>query len=289
MSKYELTPNVARLLTLGNPNDHQSEAIESSMQSEDIPSLINLLEDHELRWESPEDSPYFCAAIYAWRALGHLKAEAAIPALIGLLPDIDDEYDEWAQEELPEVFENIGPVCIPALLEFLKTPPVDGNVWGAGTAIEALQKIALRYPETRPTCIATLTALLEGYAEGDELYNSLIVMAASELKAFEMVPLIERAYAADRVDEGLLGDWEDFQVKVGLLEERVTPKRKFGWGLGSSDSEGEDLGDEDPDNAFYNPADWVPEPRKQVKVAEKKAKNKRKQEKKSRKKNRKKK
>jgi hypothetical protein len=287
MPKYELTPNVARLLTLGNPNDHQTEAIESSMQTEDIPSLINLLEDHDLRWESPEDSPDGYGAVYAWRAVGHLKAEAAIPALIGLLPDIDSEYDEWAQEELPEVFENIGPVCVPALVEFLQTPPVDGDVWGAATAIEGLQKIALRYPETRSTCIATLTALLEGYAEGDELYNSLIVMAASELKAFEMVPLIERAYAADRVDEGLLGDWEDFQVKVGLLEKRITPRRKLVWRSSLDDPLEEGLDEESED--VPDSSDWTPELRKQVKVDNKKAKNKRKQEKKSRKKNRKKK
>jgi hypothetical protein len=278
---------VARLLTLGNPNDHQTEAIEGSMQMEDIPSLINLLEDHDLRWESPEDSPYTWAAVYAWRAVGHLKAEAAIPALIGLLPDIDDEYDEWAQEELPEVFENIGPACIPALVEFLKTPPVDGDVWGAATAIDGLQKIALRYPETRLDCIATFTALLENYAKGDELFNSLIVMAASELKAMEMVPLIERAYAADRVDEGLLGDWEDFQVKVGLLEKRITPKRKLVWRSSLDEPLEEDL-DENLEDA-PDSSDWTPELRKQVKVDNKKAKNKRKQEKKSRKKNRKKK
>jgi hypothetical protein len=284
---------VARLLTLGNPNDHQTEAIEGSMQMEDIPSLINLLEDHDLRWDSPEDSPYTWAAVYAWRAAGHLKAEAAIPALIGLLPDIDDEYDEWAQEELPEVFESIGPACIPALVEFLGTPPADEDIWGAATAVEALQKIALRYPESRPACVATFTAILEDYAEGNELFNSIIIYAAAQLKAMEMVPLIERAYAAGRVDISYMGDWEDFQIKVGLLEKRITPRPKSAFGFTAGDLAGEDLDevfeDEDLEDEDHALPDWTPELRKQVKANDKKAKDKRKQEKKSRKKNRKKK
>jgi hypothetical protein len=39
----------------------------------------------------------------------------------------------------------------------------------------------------------------------------------------EAAPLVEEAYRADRVDELVMGDWEDFQVEVGLLDQRLSP------------------------------------------------------------------
>ena len=38
-------------------------------------------------------------------------------------------------------------------------------------------------------------------------------------------PLIERAFAAGRVDESIYGDWADVQVKLGLKPFRERPRR----------------------------------------------------------------
>jgi hypothetical protein len=48
-----------------------------------------------------------------------------------------------------------------------------------------------------------------------------------DLKAVESAAVIEGAFAADTVDLSMLGDWEEAQILLGLLEERVTPAPNF--------------------------------------------------------------
>jgi hypothetical protein len=48
-----------------------------------------------------------------------------------------------------------------------------------------------------------------------------------DLKAVESAFVIEGAFAADGVDLSILGDWEEAQILLGLLEKRVTPKPNF--------------------------------------------------------------
>jgi hypothetical protein len=43
----------------------------------------------------------------------------------------------------------------------------------------------------------------------------------------ESAPVMEAAFAADRVDISINGDWEDVQVELGLLPERRTPKPRY--------------------------------------------------------------
>jgi hypothetical protein len=41
---------------------------------------------------------------------------------------------------------------------------------------------------------------------------------------------MEQAFVADRVDLSIMGDWEDVQIDLGLLEERLTPSDYGNWG-----------------------------------------------------------
>ena len=50
-------------------------------------------------------------------------------------------------------------------------------------------------------------------------------MHLAELKVVEAAPLMEEAFAARRVDDMVMGDWEDVQIELGLLAERLTPFR----------------------------------------------------------------
>ena len=260
---------VAQLLALGEPDLDDWLNYESlGIQTEHIPELIRLVEDHAMRWESPEDDPVVYAAVHAWRALGQLKAEAAAPALIGLMEAVDTHWDEWASEELPEVFGMIGQGSIPYLADYLAQPYTE-NFWGAVAASAALVKIGEIYPEKKPECIQTLSQQLENYLENDATLNGFIISYLAALKASQAAPLVERAFASDNVDESVMGDWEDYQVEVGLLAERITPKREFGFPFPSTGGQSE--------------------PGRSVRNEDKKTKSKRKQEKQSRKKNRKKK
>lgn len=270
---------VSRLLTIGDPDDlsdpndwqHSSGWPEYvnrfGLTSADIPELIRMATDVALN-ETEEDSEELWAPLHAWRALGQLQAEEAVGPLIGLFHYADNEDFEWYSEELPEVLGMIGPAAIRPTAKYLANPK--HGLWARVVAVTSLQGIATAHPGTRQECITALMDVLNKYAENDAILNGEIVASLAELDAVEAAPLVEQVYKADQVDETVIGDWEDFQVNVGLLEKRIT----------------------DPDtdldlNPFF-PAGFGESQRRPKKEA-KQVKKKRKQEKESRKKNRKKK
>ena len=195
---------------------------------EHIADLIQILERTPEYWMAAEineeqDGPKFWTPMHAWRALGQLHALEAIPALLKLL-HLSDEFDmEIIQEELPLVFEQIGPAALPALFNYLGD--AQNGAWDRLTAAEAAQRIALDNPEYRPKVVDELMAALEGYASQEPHYNGFLILELSKLKAVEAAPLVEEAYRSEMVDELIMGDLEDFQIAVGLLDHRLTSAR----------------------------------------------------------------
>jgi hypothetical protein len=195
--------------------------------SEHVPELIRILEEIEIYWGEAEDNDEVWAPNHAWRALGQLRASEAIDALIELL-DLNEELEsDWLMEEVPEALGMIGPVGIPALQACLISQ--GSRIWAAISVGASLFEIGKRHPESREACVAALQAGLEGFAHQDETLNGFLIYYLSELKAVEADPLVERAYQADRVDISILGDYEDFQISVGLLEKRLTPPPEYQW------------------------------------------------------------
>src|SRR5262249_24390736 len=123
--------------------------------------------------------------------------------------------------------------------------------------------------EARDECARTLASVLENYAENDEGLNGFIVYDLVELNAVEYLDLIERAFKSESVDEMILGDFEDVQVRLGLIEERISKRAS------------------PPLLRMLSGQDEVLESEKKMNLDKKKEKNKRKLEKKSRNKNRK--
>jgi hypothetical protein len=222
---------VSRLLTIGDPRetpgarawlggpnwlDYQQQF---SLKPEHIAELIRMATDEELN-QAMEDTTEVWAPLHAWRALGQMRAVEAVRPLLGLFHRVDDEDDDWISEDLPEVMGMIGPAAIAPIAEFLAGSK--NSLWARVAAAISLEKIGTAYPPSRLECIHALTAALEGFSRNDELLNGELVGSLAELDAVEAAALVEKAYKADRVDESILGDWEDFQVEVGLLEERIT-------------------------------------------------------------------
>jgi len=173
--------------------------------------------DHEIRGIEPkegeEEEPEFWAPIHAVRALGQLHAEAAIEPLIQLLTV--QVHDEWMQEELRFVFGLIGPAAIPALAAYLAD--TSHELYPRGYAAHGLEEIGNWHPESRSEVIAALSKQLESFEENDYELNGFLISGLSRLKAVEALPLIERAFAADRVDEFVIG-LDDVLVELGLKE-----------------------------------------------------------------------
>lgn len=263
---------VSKLLELGWPEDPWLDYPALGLTEADVPELIRLLEDHDLRFmDAPpdfpvsEDLPEWFAQVHAWRALAQLRAEAAIPSILGILYQIDGHDDDWLSEESPEVFAMIGPAALRPLAEYLADE--DKGPFARAAITSALSEMGKSHPETRDECVEILASALENYETNDEALNSLLVFDLVRLKAVEQVDLIGKAFASGNVDEMVMGDFEDVQIELGLLEERLTRP----W-----------LDD-------FPRLEETIQSAQSVKKAEKKAKTKRKQEKKSRKKNRKKK
>ncbi len=257
---------VDKLLTFGDcrhfigwPN-----YLELGLGSQHIPDLIRMATDDELNW-ADSDSLEVWAPIHAWRALGQLRAEVAIEPLMRLFHELEES--DWAREELPEVYGMIGPAAIPALGAYLADPSHD--LFPRATAASSLEEIGKRHPAARDECVAALTRQLERFTENDPELNAFLIVNLLGLHARESAPVMERAFAADRVEEFIVGDWEDVQVALGLEkpDEDLMPREFF---------------PPQPDIR----ASQVARPPKPDRQAKAKAKAKRKQAEKSRKKNR---
>ena len=274
MIEHNYTEPVSKLLALGRPDNRGwQDYLKMGITRDDIPELIRLVEDKELRWmESPADLAEdgditeWYGQIYAWRALAQLKAEEAIPALLSILQEIDKYGDDWYGEESFEVFPMIGPAAIRPLAEYLAD--TKHGTWARVAASASLQKMVEAHPETKKECAAAIVSALQGYKDNDESLNGSMISDLLQMNAArEHIGLIEDAFKSGNVDEAVDGDLEDIQIRLGLIEKRTSPRPRPLWF---------------DDNQVFG-SDNLPAIKKSVK----KEKNKRKQEKKSRKKNRK--
>ena len=216
---------VATLLTLGRTPLDQIPWVDYQrygLTLEHVPELLRLMVDRQFD-ECEEDEPELWALYHAWRALGQLRAEAAIPVLVGMLDQADDEGgNEWVMDELPLVLAMIGPTVFPAVDAYARS--VAKGAWGRNTACAALVALAGSFPEMRDACVQSLTAVLTHYAANDEFLNAMVISNLVDLNAAEAAPVMQAAFAANRVALDLGGDWEEVQIALGLLDERITPK-----------------------------------------------------------------
>jgi hypothetical protein len=67
---------------------------------------------------------------------------------------------------------------------------------------------------------------LQVYENDDKTVNRFTLSFLSDLKAVEEARLAEEIFKAERAELEIAGDYEDYQIRVGLLEKRLT-KSKF--------------------------------------------------------------
>jgi len=261
---------VRELLTIGEPPDDLDYRV-FELNERHVPELIRMAGDMALH-KAPTESDWIWAPVHAWRALGQLGAEEAIEPLTDLLRIVDELDDDWALRDLPNVLSSFGAKAIPAAKAFLHD--TSRGLWGRVTSSDTLTKIGQRYPDARPECVAALTEELERFAQNDPDLNAFVISALVDLEAVESANVIEQVFAARAVELYVRGDWEDIQMDLGLLDERITPPPAPGW-------------------LFSGPSDTGSRKRQHGKLSsqsgtqdKKKNKNKRKRERKARKKNR---
>lgn len=213
MPAHDYHPPVAHLLSCGRPkNISRTEwfnYVEAySLADEHIPALIRLAAEEELDWE---DEGECYAPIHAYRALGQLRAEAAIQPLVWLL---DSDDSDWFMEDLPIVFGMIGPACLPALTDYLNR--AEPSTWSKAAAAGGLEKIAVYHPEYRDECVERLTEALSRHQQQPPELNGSLVARLLNLQATESVSAIEAAYQEGPMDEMVCGSWARVQIDLGL-------------------------------------------------------------------------
>lgn len=197
---------------------------ELGITSEHIPELIRIALDKTWYEEDVDEIVECWANIHAIRTLGQLKAEAAIEPLLSLF---EEENNDWISEDLPVVYSMIGAAAIPALSEYLANPK--NKVFPRIHANTSLEKIGSTHPENRTECVAIITKQLEKFAGNHPELNAFLIGTLLDLKAVESAPVIERAFAANRVELLVCGDWDNVQVEFGLKSRDELPPRKKLW------------------------------------------------------------
>jgi hypothetical protein len=226
-------PPVDQLVTLGEIKfpDAWLDYRALGLSDEHVPALAGMLEDEDLQWEAwrkGDDSGRFWAPAHAWRALGQLgaSASAAVEPLIRLLLRSLDS--DWSSEEIPRVLGMIGPSALPAVREALGPAAANAEEpMGSARLGSALVYLARAHPETRGDAVAAVMDQLRAWPGQHETINAFLISDLIDLGAVEAAPLMEAAFAGEAVDESVAGDWEDVQVEMGLLSERITSPRPF--------------------------------------------------------------
>src|SRR5207248_1564757 len=188
-------PPLAQLLTLGDPDRRRTtpDYLRMGFGPEHIPELIRMATDPELNW-ADTDSPWVWAPVHAWRTLGQLRAAEAVGPLLQVLEDEEKNGGDYAHDDLPAVFAEIGAPALPALEAFLADPP--RSLYSRMAVAEAIEQVARQHPEVYPACVEILVRQLERPDKEERELNGAVVSCLLNLEAVEAAPAIERAFAA---------------------------------------------------------------------------------------------
>lgn len=216
---------ISKLLTLGETHIHDSrDYLKLGFTREHVPDLIRMVKDRELSnlpWdEEGQVPPRVYAQVHAWRTLTQLGAVEAIPAFINLLRFIDEDDDDFIGEEMPKMLGRLGAPAIEPCRAYLADQ--GHKTFARVAAGHALSEIGKQHPETRDACVQALMSTLAEYRDDEETVNAFTLSYLAELRAVEAAPLAEEIFKAGRAELDIAGDYEDYQIRVGLLKERLT-------------------------------------------------------------------
>jgi hypothetical protein len=220
MARFDYQPPISKLLELGErplrrnkPHDYRAMGI----ADEHLAELSRMSVDTAFLEEGcPEAARW--APIHAARAMIQLESAAAIEPLVKLLNyPVDADFDdtcEWFFEDVPDGLVAIGPAALPAIGALLQNE--QRLMYSRIAVAEGLAKMGERHATTRGECVKLLSATLDRFGQNEPELNGWLVANLLRLQAADAAPLIERAFAADRVDETIAGDWDEVKASLGL-------------------------------------------------------------------------
>jgi hypothetical protein len=218
---------VRRLLSVGesrsyDPAEWPDYSAQFGLGHEHVGDLIRLACDVALN-EGGENDDDVWAPVHAWRALGQLRAEAAVAPLLALLTTLD--ADDTAIRELPLVFGMIGPAAMASIAGFLANR--SNTETALASAMAGIAEIVARHPACRAEGVEILARMLEPHPQGDPSVSGFAVASLLDLKAVEAIDAIRAAFGRDAVEISIAGDLEDVEIDLGLRQRRATPAPRY--------------------------------------------------------------
>jgi len=194
---------VDQLLGLGNtPGMPQRlDHLPPGITLKDVPELIRMAGDPEL-WTGSASYETGCGPNRAIALLGLLRAKSAIPYLLNLLRLIEEKEIMTLGEEIGEALGQIGADALVPLAAYLAD--ASHNAQEQEAASEAVRCIAEHYPDSTSECIAVLSNQLTRFQSNSPWLNGWLISVLLDLKARPAIPLIEKAFAAGRVDSNIV-------------------------------------------------------------------------------------
>lgn len=217
MTKY--SANVDKLLNYGAFDFKEiPNYLELGFTEDDIPALLQLLEDENL-FDNKED-PIASAPYHAYYVLGQLKAEQAILPLLNKLKEL--EFDDWLSEDIPDVLALIGGKAILPMQAYLFDENIDEDAKLG--IVGTFSKIAKNEPEFKAQCQEILVSCLTQITTQDSALAGFVISALLDLDAKEEIEVIQEAFKHGYVDLSVVGDIEDVEIEFGLRKQRSTPR-----------------------------------------------------------------
>ncbi len=217
-----VNPKIQSLLEFGDFNgliwpDYVSQF---GLDESDVADLAALIADESINGLPLED-PAIWGPVHAWRAIGQLKAEKAIPALLSAYDFLFD--DDYALGELDSVMAMIGPAAIEPLWTYWQQPAKPE--FSYAMAMDALGAIAKEHPESKDQVVSLFCRYLQNPSDQFFALNGLLIGHLLDLDARECIDLVRHLFALGCVDEACAGDLEDVEIEWGLRETRSQPRR----------------------------------------------------------------
>lgn len=229
MSKPDYAEPLSQLLTFGDVRGKAKDNIDYlalGITTDHTPELARMSVDQDLMWADSESDEVW-ANVHAWRAIGQLRDPAGVPTLIEVLRNSEEWDDDWSSSESVLALAMIGEASIDPLRSLLEDVKLNQST--RGSVVEAYEAIAKEHQNLREDCVVILREQLANFNPHHYLFNASIISTLASLNAVEAAPEIEQAFAADAVDISIDGDWEEIQIRLGLLAERSTPLHPDGW------------------------------------------------------------
>jgi len=177
----------------------------------DVDDLLAITLSDEFN-TAPGDSDQIWAPLHAWRALGQLKVTKAIEPLINSFDQFND--DDYATDELPEVFSLVGEPAVDPLVAYLYRPVVEE--WSVILAVACLGEIVEHHPSVKPLLLDHLKNYMRSPRLDLPSVNAFILSVIMNLQAVELIDEIRHMFALGCVDVGWCGDLEDVESNLGV-------------------------------------------------------------------------